>query len=222
MKNTKLGEKMRMQFRAEFFDLFNHANFGQPGNVVGQSGLWPYHEHPLSNRRIRVVAADAAWHQTDFLDESVSKSGCAMTLFCGSRVRVVTAGRRAQQSRAKTGAGAVLGEPRPPCQYRFRSKSASSPRILSTWPHRVLFRVFGGEQFPGRKQSTELLRDYMWQKYAGRPIDVVVATRAVALDFLLKYRSELFPGYPYRLFLQPSAPATRSSRQEPAPRESST
>jgi hypothetical protein len=35
MKNTKLGEKTSVQFRAEFFDLFNHANFGQPGNVVG-------------------------------------------------------------------------------------------------------------------------------------------------------------------------------------------
>lgn len=35
MKNTKFGEKLRAQFRVEFFDLFNHANFGQPGNVVG-------------------------------------------------------------------------------------------------------------------------------------------------------------------------------------------
>ncbi len=35
MKNTTLWEKVRLQFRAEFFDLFNHANFGQPGNVVG-------------------------------------------------------------------------------------------------------------------------------------------------------------------------------------------
>ena len=35
IKNTRLGEKLRMQFRAEFFDLFNHANFGTPGNVVG-------------------------------------------------------------------------------------------------------------------------------------------------------------------------------------------
>jgi hypothetical protein len=35
IKNTKFGEKLRAQFRAEFFDLFNHANFGQPGNVVG-------------------------------------------------------------------------------------------------------------------------------------------------------------------------------------------
>jgi len=34
-KNTRLNERLRAQFRAEFFDLFNHPNFGQPGNVVG-------------------------------------------------------------------------------------------------------------------------------------------------------------------------------------------
>jgi hypothetical protein len=35
IKNTKLHEAFRMQFRAEFFDLFNHPNFGAPGTVVG-------------------------------------------------------------------------------------------------------------------------------------------------------------------------------------------
>jgi hypothetical protein len=34
-KNTKLNERFRLQLRAEIFDLFNHANFGPPGNVVG-------------------------------------------------------------------------------------------------------------------------------------------------------------------------------------------
>jgi len=34
-KTTKLAENLRIQLRAEFFDLFNHANFGQPNNVVG-------------------------------------------------------------------------------------------------------------------------------------------------------------------------------------------
>ena len=34
-KTTKLNERFRLQLRAEIFDLFNHANFGQPGNVVG-------------------------------------------------------------------------------------------------------------------------------------------------------------------------------------------
>jgi hypothetical protein len=35
IKTTKLGERERLQFRSEFFDVFNHPNFGQPGNVVG-------------------------------------------------------------------------------------------------------------------------------------------------------------------------------------------
>ena len=37
LKNIKLDEKMRLQFRAEVFDLLNHANFGQPGRVVGSA-----------------------------------------------------------------------------------------------------------------------------------------------------------------------------------------
>lgn len=39
IKNIQLSERMRLQFRAEFFDLLNHANFGQPGNVVGTPGF---------------------------------------------------------------------------------------------------------------------------------------------------------------------------------------
>ena len=35
IKNTKLNEALRAQFRAEFFDLFNQANLGAPGTVVG-------------------------------------------------------------------------------------------------------------------------------------------------------------------------------------------
>jgi hypothetical protein len=38
-KTTAFGESVRLQFRAEFFDFFNHANFGQPGNVVGSPGF---------------------------------------------------------------------------------------------------------------------------------------------------------------------------------------
>ncbi|HEU0004362.1 MAG TPA: hypothetical protein VFS12_00105 [Terriglobia bacterium] len=34
IKNTKIGERIA-QFRVEFFDVLDHANFGQPGNVVG-------------------------------------------------------------------------------------------------------------------------------------------------------------------------------------------
>jgi hypothetical protein len=34
IKNTKIAESMQMQFRAEVFDIFNHANFGQPGRIA--------------------------------------------------------------------------------------------------------------------------------------------------------------------------------------------
>jgi hypothetical protein len=35
MKNATFRDRMRAQLRAEIFDLWNHANLGQPGNVVG-------------------------------------------------------------------------------------------------------------------------------------------------------------------------------------------
>jgi len=35
IKHFKLNERMSAQFRSEIFDLFNHPNFGQPGNIVG-------------------------------------------------------------------------------------------------------------------------------------------------------------------------------------------
>jgi hypothetical protein len=37
IKNTKLTEDASLQFRAEVFDVFNHASFGQPGRVVGSA-----------------------------------------------------------------------------------------------------------------------------------------------------------------------------------------
>ena len=34
LKTTRLTERFKVQFRAEFFDIFNHPNFGQPGGLV--------------------------------------------------------------------------------------------------------------------------------------------------------------------------------------------
>ena len=34
VKKTRLSEDKTIEFRAEFFDLFNHTNFGQPGRVA--------------------------------------------------------------------------------------------------------------------------------------------------------------------------------------------
>ena len=39
IKRTKLTETQLIEFRWEVFDLFNHANFGQPGRVVGTANF---------------------------------------------------------------------------------------------------------------------------------------------------------------------------------------
>ncbi|MBP6824148.1 MAG: hypothetical protein KA368_21550, partial [Acidobacteria bacterium] len=39
LKNTSIKEKATVQFRAEFFNLFNHPNFGLPDNFVGSSSF---------------------------------------------------------------------------------------------------------------------------------------------------------------------------------------
>jgi hypothetical protein len=37
VRNLRLGAHARLQLRADVFDLFNHPNFGPPGNIVGSS-----------------------------------------------------------------------------------------------------------------------------------------------------------------------------------------
>jgi outer membrane receptor protein involved in Fe transport len=39
LKSTEVREGVRIEFRGEVFDLFNHANFGQPGRVAGSPGF---------------------------------------------------------------------------------------------------------------------------------------------------------------------------------------
>ncbi|MFL6275738.1 MAG: PAS domain-containing protein [Blastocatellia bacterium] len=54
---------------------------------------------------------------------------------------------------------------------------------------------FETDRFPGESYEG-LLRDYLRRKYADRTIDVVVAAGDPPLEFLLKYRNELFPHTP--------------------------
>ncbi len=39
LKNFSVNERMRMQFRAEFFNLFNMVNFSLPNNVINTGQL---------------------------------------------------------------------------------------------------------------------------------------------------------------------------------------
>jgi len=51
------------------------------------------------------------------------------------------------------------------------------------------------DRFPGDAQLL-VFRDYLRQKYASQPIDVVVTFSDVPLNFLLRYRDDLFPKAP--------------------------
>jgi len=50
-------------------------------------------------------------------------------------------------------------------------------------------------RFPGEDQ-TAILSEYLRQKYAGRRLDVIISGVSQTLDFLLKYRHDLFPSVP--------------------------
>jgi hypothetical protein len=58
MKNTKLGEKVTLQFRSEFFNLFNHPNRTRPDGIVenaGGHGFADLGETDATPRRIRIA-----------------------------------------------------------------------------------------------------------------------------------------------------------------------
>ena len=67
------------------------------------------------------------------------------------------------------------------------------------------------DRFPGKDQ-TQLLHDYLVQKYANRDIDVVVAVTDAPLKFLLDYRLDLFPRSAIVfLAIEPPAPEVLST-----------
>jgi signal transduction histidine kinase len=73
----------------------------------------------------------------------------------------------------------------------FQAALRSSPsRTVEYYPE-----YLESNRFPTEAHSLAL-SDYLRQKYAERPIDVVVAVTDASLDFLLKYRNDLFPRSP--------------------------
>ena len=68
IKRTKIGENKLIEFRWEVFDVFNHANFGQPGG----SPRWVamhlgYYQHSFPNWRLRFFEANAICFEVQVL-----------------------------------------------------------------------------------------------------------------------------------------------------------
>ena len=58
LKTTKLSEKVSLQFRSEFFNLFNHPNRAIPNNVLENAGGYGFADPDEANatpRRIRIA-----------------------------------------------------------------------------------------------------------------------------------------------------------------------
>jgi hypothetical protein len=83
--------------------------------------------------------------------------------------------------------------------------------LESSAPGRVEYysEYLDTNQFPGENQAL-ILRDYLRRKFAGVAIDVVIALTNPPLDFLLKYRGELFPHTPIVFTTAAVAQASRT------------
>ena len=53
VKNTVFHDRYRAEFRAEFFNAFNHASFGQPNTTVGSASFGIITSTRTSNRQIQ-------------------------------------------------------------------------------------------------------------------------------------------------------------------------
>jgi PAS domain S-box-containing protein len=73
----------------------------------------------------------------------------------------------------------------------FQSVLNSAPRGSIEF-HSETLEIY---RFPGENHIA-LMRDYLRQKYAGIKFDVIVVVFDAPLEFLLRYRDELFPGVP--------------------------
>ena len=52
-KNTAVGEYVNVQFRAEFFNIFNRANFGLPNESIESGSGGRIDETVITNRQIQ-------------------------------------------------------------------------------------------------------------------------------------------------------------------------
>jgi len=79
-----------------------------------------------------------------------------------------------------------------PWNVKFDQRFQVSLRANPSMTIEYYSEYLESNRFPGESQM-QVFRDYLINKYSNHPIDIVVAASDAALDFLLKYRTDLFP-----------------------------
>src|SRR5215471_6802494 len=123
--------------------------------------------------------------------KSLSKLGCATLLLWGVFSSPAPLVRAQQSTRPKDVLLVYWEDQNHPANIDFARNLRAALQSLAPGGIEYHSEYLDASRFPDQKHS-ELLRDYILQKYSGHAVDVVVATENVAFEFLLKYRSELF------------------------------
>ncbi len=107
MKETQIKERFRLQFRAEFFNLFNHANFSLPNASAFLAGSeWRRHPEPDVRQNhvdYDVVAPDSVCSEADVLIRVQWPPNLAPR-----RVTIRANGSRGRECRSPSGAAPRL------------------------------------------------------------------------------------------------------------------
>ena len=109
---------------------------------------------------------------------------------------LLPSGGRAQQStRPKHVLVLYWDEKDYPANIEFDRNFQAALRSAAPGPIEFYSEFLESSRFPGENQA-KFLHDYIRQKYADTPIDVVVPYASPPLEFLFKYRGDLFPHTP--------------------------
>ena len=101
----------------------------------------------------------------------------------------------AQNTTPRTALAIYWGPENFPGNARIDAAIQSALTSRADLPVHYFAEYLESEDFPAETASVAL-RDYIQRKFEGRRIDVVIAVASAALQFALRYRTELFPGVP--------------------------